>query len=127
MRIKESELILNPDSSIYHLNLKPDDIAETIITVGDQNRVDQIANYFDKISFETQKREFKTKVGYYNGKKLMVISTGIGTDNIDIVLNELDALANIDFQSRTIKEEKKTASIYPNWNLWQFTRRYSCR
>jgi len=107
MRIKESELILNPDSSIYHLNLKPDDIAETIITVGDQNRVDQIANYFDEVSFETQKREFKTKVGYYNGKKLMVISTGIGTDNIDIVLNELDALANIDFQSRTIKEEKK--------------------
>lgn len=107
MPIKESELIVNPDGSVYHLNLKPNDIADTIITVGDQNRVDQVAQYFDKVIFETQKREFKTKTGFYNGKKLTVISTGIGTDNIDIVINELDALANIDLQTRTIKEEKK--------------------
>lgn len=107
MAIKESELIINPDGSIYHLNLKPQDIADTIITVGDQNRVDRVAQFFDEVIFETQKREFKTKTGFYNGKKLTVISTGIGTDNIDIVINELDALANIDFKTRTIKEEKR--------------------
>jgi len=107
MAIKESELILNPSGSIYHLDLKPEDIADTIITVGDQNRVDAVAKYFDEITFETQKREFKTKTGYFNGKKLTVISTGIGTDNIDIVINELDALANIDLHTRTIKEEKQ--------------------
>lgn len=107
MPIKESELIINPDGSIYHINLKPDDIAETIITVGDQNRVDRVAQFFDEVIFETQKREFKTKTGYYKGKKLTVISSGIGTDNIDIVINELDALANIDFKTRTVKKEKK--------------------
>lgn len=107
MPIKESELIINPDGSIYHINLKPEDIADTIITVGDQNRVDRVAQFFDEVVFETQKREFKTKTGFYNGKKLTVISSGIGTDNIDIVINELDALANIDLETRTIKEEVK--------------------
>lgn len=107
MHIKESELIINPNGSIYHLNLRPEDIADTIITVGDQDRVDRVAQHFDKLIFETQKREFKTKTGIYKGKKITVISTGIGTDNIDIVLNELDALANINLNTRTVKKEKK--------------------
>ena len=104
MPIKESELILNPDGSVYHLNLKPEHIADTIIFVGDQDRVAKISKHFDKIEFETQKREFKTHTGIYKGKRLTVISTGIGTDNIDIVINELDALVNIDFEKREIKK-----------------------
>ncbi len=103
MAIKNSELILNPDGSIYHLNLKPEHIADTIITVGDQDRVEKVTAHFDDIIFETQKREFKTQTGYYKGKKLTVISTGIGIDNIDIVINELDALANIDLNTREVK------------------------
>lgn len=109
--IKESELIINPDGSIYHLNLRPEDIADTIITVGDQDRVDQVAAFFDEVTFATQKREFKTKTGTYQGKRFSVISTGIGTDNVDIVLNELDALVNIDFTTRTIKKELKKLTI----------------
>ena len=104
-RIAESELILNPDGSVYHLRLKPENIASTIITVGDQGRVAQVSQYFDHIEFSTQKREFKTETGLYKGKRITVISTGIGPDNIDIVFNELDALVNIDLQTRTIKEE----------------------
>ncbi len=111
MPIKDSELILNPDGSIYHLNLKPNDIAHTIIFVGDQDRVDLVSKHFDTIDFQTQKREFKTHSGTLNGKKLSVISTGIGTDNIDIVLNELDALVNIDLQTKTIKSELKSLNI----------------
>ncbi|GGZ69155.1 nucleoside phosphorylase [Algibacter mikhailovii] len=103
MAIKESELILNPDGSIYHLNLKPENISDTIILVGDQDRVSKVTKYFDSIEFETQKREFKTQTGLYKGKRLSVISTGIGPDNIDIVLNELDALVNIDFKTRQTK------------------------
>ncbi|WP_242206565.1 nucleoside phosphorylase [Aestuariivivens insulae] len=103
MSIKNSELILNPDGSIYHLNLKPEHIAETIILVGDQDRVEKVSKHFDSIEFTTQKREFKTHTGFYKGKRLSVVSTGIGPDNIDIVLNELDALANIDFETRTPK------------------------
>jgi uridine phosphorylase len=102
-RIEESELILNQDGSVYHLNLKPEQIADTIILVGDQGRVDTIADFFDSIETESSNREFHTKTGYYKGKRLSVLSTGIGTDNIDIVLNELDALVNIDLKSRTIK------------------------
>ncbi len=105
MRIPESELILNPDGSIYHLNLKPDELAHTIITVGDQDRVAQVSKHFDTIEVKKQHREFITHTGTYAGTRLTVISTGIGPDNIDIVLNELDALANIDFESRTIKKE----------------------
>lgn len=104
MSIKESELILNPDGSIYHLNLKPENISNTIIFVGDQNRVEKVTKHFDTIEFETQKREFKTQTGIYNGKRITVISTGIGPDNIDIVLNELDALVNIDLNTRKQKE-----------------------
>ncbi|MGB2087986.1 MAG: nucleoside phosphorylase [Psychroflexus salarius] len=103
MAIKDSELILNPDGSIYHLNLKPENIADTIITVGDQDRVEKVTDFFDEVIFETQKREFKTQTGFYKGKKLTVISTGIGIDNIDIVINELDALANINLETREIK------------------------
>ena len=111
MPIKESELILNPDGSIYHLNLKPENIANTIIFVGDQYRVEKVTKHFDHIDFETQKREFKTQTGLYNGKRISVISTGIGPDNIDIVLNELDALVNIDMKTRQPKSEKTSLDI----------------
>lgn len=101
--MKSSELILNPDGSVYHINLKPENIAHDIILVGDQNRVENISKHFDTIEFKTQKREFKTHTGTYKGKRLSVISTGIGPDNIDIVINELDALVNIDLETRQIK------------------------
>ena len=103
-RIAESEFILNPDGSIYHLNLKPGDIADDIITVGDPDRVNKVAQHFDRIDIEVSKREFKTVTGWIGSKRLTVISTGIGTDNIDIVFTELDALANIDFNTRSIKD-----------------------
>ena len=110
-KIAASELILNPDGSIYHLNLQPENIADTIITVGDQDRVSQVTKHFDSIEFSTQKREFKTETGVYKGKKITVISTGIGPDNIDIVFNELDALANIDLNERTIKKKHTKLDI----------------
>lgn len=109
--IKESELILNPDGSVYHLNLKPENIAKDIIFVGDQDRVDKITKHFESVEFTTQKREFKTSTGIYKGKRLSVISTGIGPDNIDIVLNELDALVNIDLETRTIKSNHTSLNI----------------
>ena len=105
MAIKESELILNPDGSVYHLNLKPENVAETIILVGDQDRVEKVSKHFDTIEFSTQKREFKTHTGVYKGKRISVISTGIGPDNIDIVINELDALFNIDLTTRQPKNK----------------------
>ena len=111
MPIKKSELILNTDGSVYHLNLKPENIAETVILVGDQDRVEKISKYFDTIDFKTQKREFKTHTGTYKGKRLSVISTGIGPDNIDIVLNELDALVNIDLNTRQPKEKLTSLNI----------------
>jgi len=111
MPIKESELILNPDGSVYHLNLKPEHIASTIIFVGDQDRVAKISKHFDTIEFETQKREFKTHTGTYKGKRLTVMSTGIGPDNIDIVMNELDALVNIDLETREVKKDLKSLNI----------------
>jgi len=109
--LKKSELILNKDGSIFHLHLKPENISNNILLVGDQARVDVIAAFFDKIDFTVQNREFKTVTGWYNKKKISVISTGIGTDNIDIVLNELDALVNIDLKKRTLKKEKKSLNI----------------
>ena len=109
--IKSSELILNPDGSVYHLNLKPEHIAHDIIFVGDQNRVEKITQFFDSIEFSTQKREFKTQTGIYKGRRMSVISTGIGPDNIDIVINELDALVNIDFETRQPKEELTSLNI----------------
>jgi uridine phosphorylase len=111
MSIKQSELILNPDGSIYHLNLKPENIATNIIFVGDQDRVDKISKYFDSIEFTTQKREFKTTTGTLKNKRISVISTGIGPDNIDIVLNELDALVNIDLETRKPKEKLTKLNI----------------
>lgn len=111
MSIKDSELILNPDGSVYHLNLKPEDISDTIIFVGDQDRVEKITKHFDSIEFSTQKREFKTQTGYYQDKRITVLSTGIGPDNIDIVLNELDALVNIDLKTRQPKKELTSLNI----------------
>uniref|UniRef100_UPI0040499BF8 nucleoside phosphorylase n=1 Tax=Gelidibacter sp. TaxID=2018083 RepID=UPI0040499BF8 len=105
MSIKASELILNPDGSVYHLNLRPEHLATTIITVGDPDRVDSITKHFDSVEFQTKKREFHTQTGAYKGKRITVISTGIGTDNIDIVFNELDALVNINLETRQIKSE----------------------
>ncbi|NJW53380.1 nucleoside phosphorylase [Salinimicrobium oceani] len=106
-----SELILNQDGSIYHLNLLPEQIAQTILLVGDQNRVEKITQYFDTVEVVVKKREFHTQTGTYKGKRITVISTGIGTDNIDIVLNELDALVNIDFDTREIKPEHTQLDI----------------
>ncbi len=110
-KIAASELILNPDGSIYHLNLRPEHIADTIITVGDPDRVDTVTKHFDVIEFSTHKREFKTTTGSYKGKKITVISTGIGPDNIDIVFNELDALVNIDLNTRTVKKKHTKLDI----------------
>ena len=109
--IAPSELVLNPDGSVYHLNLKPENIGTNIIMVGDQNRVPKVSKHFDVVEFETQVREFRTVTGTYNGTRISVISTGIGPDNIDIVLNELDALVNIDLKTRTVKEEKTTLNL----------------
>lgn len=101
--IRESELIINNRGAIYHLNLLPEEIADVIILVGDPGRVTEVSKYFDKLELTSQHREFITHTGYIANKRLSVVSTGIGTDNIDIVMNELDALVNIDFTSRTIK------------------------
>ena len=109
--IAASELIVNPDGSVYHINLKPGQVAQDILFVGDQNRVEKITQHFDSIEFSSQKREFKTQTGTYKGKRITVISTGIGPDNIDIVMNELDALFNVDFETRTIKKELTSLNI----------------
>jgi uridine phosphorylase len=109
--IAESELIINPRGAIYHLDVKPDELAENIITVGDPERVNEISKHFDKVEIERKHREFVTHTGYIGDKRISVVSTGIGTDNIDIVLNELDALVNIDFDTRTINNELKSLNI----------------
>ncbi len=110
-KIPESELILNKDGSVYHLNLKPKHISDIILTVGDPSRVYMISKYFDDVDFEMNRREFITHVGTYKGKKITVISTGIGTDNVEIFLTELDALVNIDLKKREIKQRKKKLKI----------------
>ena len=111
--LKQSELILNPDGSLYHINLKPSEIVHKIILVGDQNRVDRVAGYFDTASITTTKikREFRTITGSYQGEAITVMSTGIGTDNIDIVLNEVDALVNIDLSTRKLLPAQKSLKI----------------
>ena len=109
--IAETELILNPDGSIYHLKLHPENIADTIIVVGDQERVGEISKHFDSVEFKIQNREFVTHTGFVGKKRITALSTGIGTDNIDIVLNELDALVNIDLKTREINENKKSLNI----------------
>ena len=100
-----SELVLNPDGSVYHCNILPEQLADLVITVGDPDRVEKVTQYFDEIEFKTQKREIVTHTGSLNGRRITVISTGMGTDNIDIVFSELDALANIDLKTGQIKEK----------------------
>lgn len=110
-KISETDLILNPDGSVYHLNLLPKHISDTVLAVGDPGRVYMISQYFDEIEFEMNKREFVTHVGKFKGKRFTVISTGIGTDNVEIFFNELDALVNIDLKSREPKARKKKLTI----------------
>lgn len=111
MNKKSSELILNADGSIYHCNIRPEHLADWVITVGDPGRVKEVSKYFDTIEFQTQKREIVTHTGTYKGKRFTVISTGMGTDNIDIVLNELDAVANLNLQTGEILPEFKKLHI----------------
>jgi uridine phosphorylase len=110
-RIAESELIINNRGAIYHINCRPEELATTIVTVGDPDRVKEVSKYFDKIEYKNQHREFITHTGYIGKKRVSCISTGIGPDNIDIVINELDALVNIDLQTRTIKEKFTVLNI----------------
>ncbi len=109
--IQPSELILTPEGKIYHLDLAPSQLAPTIITVGDPGRVEMVSKYFDTIETKAEHREFKTHTGTYKGKRISVISTGIGPDNIDIVFNELDALVNIDFEKRQINKKLTSLDI----------------
>ncbi|HNP18203.1 MAG TPA: nucleoside phosphorylase [Fulvivirga sp.] len=110
-KIPESELILNKDGSVYHLNLLPKHISDIVLTVGDPSRVYMVSQYFDDIDFEMNRREFITHVGTYKGKRITVISTGMGTDNVEIFMTELDALVNIDLKKREIKQRKKKLKI----------------
>lgn len=110
-RIAESELIINNRGAVYHLNLRPEELANNIITVGDPDRVAEVSKHFDKTDGKYQHREFVTHTGWVGNKRISVVSTGIGTDNIDIVLNELDALVNIDFETRTIKPQLSHLNI----------------
>ena len=110
-KISEADLIINPDGSVYHLSLKPEHVSEKIITVGDPGRVHRISSHFDSIEFEMNKREFITHTGTYKGKRLSVISTGMGTDNVEILMNELDAVFNIDLKTREIKEDRTSLKI----------------
>ena len=108
---KPSELIINSRGAVYHLNLRPDELADTVILVGDPARTDKVARFFDSIELRQEHREFESITGSINGQRVTVLSTGIGTDNIDIVLTELDALANIDFETRREKAEKKSLRL----------------
>jgi uridine phosphorylase len=110
-RIAESELIINPRGAVYHLDLRPEEIAPTVITVGDPDRVKEVSKYFDTVEVKRQHREFISHTGTVGSKRLTVLSSGIGPDNIDIVLNELDALVNIDFETREIKKELRSINI----------------
>lgn len=110
-RIEESELIINNDGSVFHLHLKPGELAENIILVGDPDRVKVVASYFDEIELEKRNREFVSTTGKYKGKRFSVVATGIGTDNIDIVMNELDALVNVDFETRQVKDQLTTLNL----------------
>lgn len=111
MRIAESELIINGDGSVFHLHMRPEQLADNVILVGDPGRVDMVAEFLTDIEFRNASREFVSTTGRYNGKRFTVLSTGIGCDNIDIVMNELDALANIDFTTREIKPVKRSLNI----------------
>lgn len=109
--ILATDLILNADGSAYHLNLLPGDVADTVITVGDPDRVGEVSKHFDRIELKKGKREFITHTGHMGNKRITVLSTGIGTDNIDIVLNELDALVNIDFNTRQVNQQLRSLNI----------------
>jgi len=109
--IPESELILNPDGSVYHLHLRPEHLASTIFTVGDPDRVGMVSKYFDRMEFQASKREFITHTGYIGNHRISVISTGMGTDNIEILMTELDALVNIDLSTRQVKDTKQKLQI----------------
>jgi uridine phosphorylase len=111
MQISPTDLIINPDGSIYHLGLRPENIAETIITVGDPERVEKVSKYFDVVDFKVNKREFVTHTGTLANKRITVISSGIGTDNVEILMNELDALVNIDFETFEEKPNHKSLNI----------------
>ena len=111
MRIAESELIINGDGSVFHLHMRPEQLADNVILVGDPGRVDMVAEFLTDIEFRNSSREFVSTTGRYNGKRFTVLSTGIGCDNIDIVINELDALANIDFTTREPKAEKRSLNV----------------
>lgn len=111
MKIPESELIINNRGAIYHLDLKPEELADTVIVVGDPDRVKKVSKHFDRIEFQLQHREFITHTGTIGNKRLTVMSTGIGPDNIDIAINELDAIANIDFNTREIRSEFRKLNI----------------
>ena len=111
MRFAETELILSDDKRVYHINLKAEDVADTVIVVGDQGRVPQISSFFSKIDFKTEHREFVTHTGWFNGKRITVLSTGIGTDNIDIVMNELDAAVNINLETRELNPQLRSLNI----------------
>ncbi len=110
-RIAESELIINPRGAVYHLDLRPEEIAGTVITVGDPDRVKEVSKHFDSIEFKNQHREFVTHTGEYNGKRITVLSTGIGTDNLDIVMNELDAAVNINLETRELNPTHRKLNI----------------
>lgn len=109
--IPPSELIINPDGSVFHLHLRPDQLTDNIILVGDPGRVNLVAGFFDEKTFEVSSREFHTIGGTYKGKPIMCLSHGIGPDNIDIVINELDALANVDFKTREVKDKKRVLTM----------------
>ncbi len=109
--IAPSELIINPDGSVFHLHLRPEQLTDRVILVGDPARVNMVASFFDTTDFEVSSREFHTIGGTYNGKPIMCLSHGIGPDNIDIVINELDALANVDFKTREVKDEKRRLTL----------------
>lgn len=109
--IPASQLVLNSEGAVYHLNLHPDQLADDVLLVGDPGRVELVASFFDKIEVERQNRELVTRTGYFNGKRITVLSTGMGTDNLDIVMNELDTLANIDLKTRIPKEEHRTLNL----------------
>lgn len=110
-KIGASELIINSDGSVFHLHIKPHELADTVILVGDPGRVEMVASFFDTKEFRRESREFVTITGTYKGKRITVLSTGIGTDNIDIVVTELDALVNVDFQTREVKKEKTALNL----------------
>ena len=124
-RIEESELIINSRGAIYHLDLRPDELAHKIFLVGDPGRVPVVSKYFDRIEIKQQHREFVSHTGYIGSERFSVISTGIGTDNIDIVMNELDALVNIDFTTRSIKPKLDTVTNHPSGYFRISTKRNS--